>query len=69
MTTRLPGFASGENPPVKPGDFGCDKRIHEAPTAKPELLYSEVTTFELTRPQEAATLLNTRQGTSTLVLP
>jgi hypothetical protein len=37
--------------------------------AKPEMLYLEATTFESTRPQGAATLMETRQDNPSLVLP
>jgi hypothetical protein len=37
--------------------------------AKPEMLYPGAETFESARPQGAATLIDTRQDTPSLVLP
>jgi hypothetical protein len=39
------------------------------PIAKPEMLYPGAETFESARPQGAATLIDTRQDTPSLVLP
>jgi hypothetical protein len=51
--------------------FGKDRLlIRLAPTiAKPEMQYPGAETFESTRPQGAATLIDTRQDTPSLVLP